>query len=284
MLSYAGRSRCAILPAHHGGGTPLMTFMPLATLAATTEGFRGDILRLVADAGPVVKFILLLLIGASVLSWTVIIDRFRALRRAEAESRAFLLALEQERRLSDMRDRAARYGGSPLPPIFLSGFRELTAAVTESVGRFRGGQGITEEGRQRILDRVRRRVEEAASGQADQLDRHLGILATTGSVTPFVGLFGTVWGIMNAFQGIGVVGSANLAAVAPGISEALVATAAGLAAAIPAVIGYNFLLARARRIGGLIERFVLAFAALAEAQIDLSRSSSGPVEAGQAQF
>jgi len=261
-----------------------MMHMPLATLAATTEGFRGDILRLVADAGPVVKFILLVLIGASVLSWTVIIDRFRTLRRAEEQSRAFLRALEQERRLSDMRDRAARYGASPLSPIFLSGFRELTAAVAESVGRFRGGQGSNDEGRQRILDRVRRRVEEAAAGQAEQLDRHLGILATTGSVAPFVGLFGTVWGIMNAFQGIGVVGSANLAAVAPGISEALVATAAGLAAAIPAVIGYNFLLARARRIGGQIERFVLAFAALAEAQIDLTRSASGPVEAGQAQL
>src|SRR5881296_478053 len=119
------------------------------------------------------------------------------------------------------------------------------------------------------------------TAEAERLDRNLGVLATTGSVTPFIGLFGTVWGIMNAFQAIGISGSASLAAVAPGISEALVTTAAGLFAAIPAVIGYNLLLARARRLGSRIERFVLEFASIAESQIETHRAASTAVEAGK---
>ena len=130
------------------------------------------------------------------------------------------------------------------------------------------------------MNRLRRRVEEAAGAQADMLDRNLGLLATTGSVAPFIGLFGTVWGIMDAFQGIGLSGSASLAAVAPGISEALVTTAAGLAAAIPAVVGYNVLLARARRLGSRIDRFVPQFLSQAEAQLDATRPAAA-VEAGK---
>jgi biopolymer transport protein TolQ len=253
--------------------------LPLAT--AASPGFQGDLLSLVAESGTFVKLVLLLLFSASVLSWAVIIERVRAFRRAEAESDAFLHDMEQERRLTDLRDRASRYGASPLVPVFLDGFRELTGAVTEGVQRFRGTGTIPEEVRERILSRVRRRLEESAAAQAEGLDRNLGVLATTGSVTPFIGLFGTVIGIMNAFQGIGMAGTANLAAVAPGISEALVATAAGLFAAIPAVVAYNHLLARARRLGGRIERFVLSFATITEAQIEVSRVSSAPVEASQ---
>lgn len=215
------------------------------------------------------------------LSWAVIIERFLALRRAEAESAAFLRDLENERRLTDLRERASRYRASPLAAVFVAGFRELTNAITDGIGRFRGNPSPPPEASARILERVRRRLEEAAAAEAEGLDRHLGLLATTGSVTPFIGLFGTVWGIMNAFQSIGVSGSANLAAVAPGISEALVTTAAGLAAAIPAVIGYNLLLARARRLGGRIDRFVLSFGSMAEAQIEASRAQAPALEPGK---
>ena len=182
--------------------------------------------------------------------------------------------------LSDLRDRAPRYAHSPLVPIFLAGFRELTSCISETVSRYRGA-GIPDDARQRILDRVRRRLEESGQAESERLVRHLGVLATTGSVTPFIGLFGTVWGIMNAFQGIGVTGSASLAAVAPGISEALVATAVGLFAAIPAVIAYNLLLGRARRLGGRIERFILGFANVAEAQIEAGRNAALAAEAGK---
>jgi len=249
-------------------------------LAAATPGLRADPLRLVADSGPVALFVLLALLAFSVLSWAVIIERFRALRRAEAESDQLLRELQAQRRLSEMSERAARFPSSPLTPILQAGFRELIEAVNEGVGAQRAAPSH-DQGRERVVTRVRRRIEEAASAQADGLDRNLGILATTGSVTPFIGLFGTVWGIMDAFQGIGITGSASLAAVAPGISEALVTTAAGLAAAIPAVVGYNLLLARARRLGGRIERFVPQFLALAEAQLDGVRPAAATIEAGK---
>ena len=231
--------------------------MPTASgfaLAVATAGYQGDILRLIADSGALVKCVLLILLGFSVLSWAVILERNRALRRAETDTIRFLQALEHEKRLADLRERS---------------------------GRFRGSAGIPDEERARILERVRRRLEETAAAEADRLDRNLSLLATTGAVTPFIGLFGTVWGIMNAFQGIGIAGSASLAAVAPGISEALVTTAAGLFAAIPAVVGYNLLLARARRLGGRIDRFVLGFASIAETQIEAGRTASAAVEAGK---
>ncbi len=252
----------------------------MLSVAAVSPAIQADVLRLVADSGAVVKGVLLILLVFSVLSWAVIINRYRALRQAELQSDAFLDDLRRERRLSDLRDRAGRYGASPLVPIFLDAFHELTSAVSEGVVAHRGA--IFPDGESvRVLGRVRRRLEESGAAQADRVDKNLGILATTGSVTPFIGLFGTVWGIMNAFQGIGITGSATLGAVAPGISEALVTTAAGLAAAIPAVIAYNLLLARARRLGGRIERFVLTFASIAEAQIESGRAPAAHVEAGK---
>jgi biopolymer transport protein TolQ len=249
-------------------------------LGAAVTGLRTDPFRLVAEAGPVAQMVLLTLLAFSVFSWAVMIERFRALRRAESQSELLARELRSDRRMSDLADRTVRFPASPLAAIFQTGFRELIAAVNEGLGAGRAAAGGTESSRERVLARVRRRVEEAASLQADGLDRHLGVLATTGTVTPFIGLFGTVWGIMDAFQGIGVAGSASLAAVAPGISEALVTTAAGLAAAIPAVIGYNLLLARARRLGGRIERFVPQFMALAETQLDAGRPAAAPLEAG----
>ncbi|HEU4403441.1 MAG TPA: MotA/TolQ/ExbB proton channel family protein [Candidatus Polarisedimenticolia bacterium] len=258
--------------------------MPLGSilyLATAGPGSQGDFLRLIADSGALVKLVLLILLGFSVLSWAVIFERARTLKRAERDSLAFLSDLEAERRLVDLRDRAGRYGASPLAAIFVAGFREMTSAISEGISRFRGSPSLPEEARVRILERVRRRLEEIGAAEAEKLDRNLSLLAITASVTPFIGLFGTVWGIMNAFQGIAVTGSASLPAVAPGISEALVTTAFGLFAAIPAVIGYNLLLARARRLAGRIERFVLTFGSLAEAQIEAGRGTA-PVEAGKA--
>jgi biopolymer transport protein TolQ len=249
-------------------------------LLAASSGLHADPLRLIADSGPVAQLVLLILLGFSVMSWAVIFERYRALRRAESESDLLQREITGDRRLSQLHEIAGRYTASPLAAILHAGFREAISAVNEGLGPQRSGAVTSEQARERILMRVRRRAEEAASLQADGLDRNLGLLATTGTVTPFIGLFGTVWGIMDAFQGIGIAGSASLAAVAPGISESLVATAAGLAAAIPAVVGYNLLLARARRLGARIERFVPQFMTLAEAQIELGRPAAAPLEAG----
>jgi biopolymer transport protein TolQ len=256
--------------------TPFASPPPL--IAAS--GLHADPLRLIADSGPVAQLVLLILLGFSVLSWAVIFERYRALKRSESESDRLLRDIGGDRRLSQLHEVAARYPASPLAAILQAGFREIIAAVNDGLGAQRSGNVTVDQARDRVLMRVRRRAEEAASVQADALDRNLGILATTGTVTPFIGLFGTVWGIMDAFQGIGVAGSASLASVAPGISEALVATAAGLAAAIPAVIGYNLLLARARRIGARIDRFVPQFMTLAETQIESGRPATAPLEAG----
>jgi biopolymer transport protein TolQ len=251
---------------------------PLAA-AVASQGQHLDPLGLVLEAGWVAKAVLFTLLVFSVLSWAVILERWRTLRRAEKESDRLLRELQADRRLTEMNERAQRYARSPLSTILQAGFRELISAVNEGLA----GRGVAAAGdssRERVLIRLRRRLEEAAALEADGLDRNLGILATTGSVAPFIGLFGTVWGIMDAFQGIGVTGSASLAAVAPGISEALVTTAAGLAAAIPAVVGYNLLLARARRLGARIDRFVPQFLILAESQLDAARPAAA-VEAGK---
>jgi biopolymer transport protein TolQ len=252
-----------------------------ALLAAATAGMTVDPIRLIADSGIVAQAVLLALLGFSVLSWAVMVERARALRRAESDSDQLQREMQSGRRLSELNDRASRLAASPLAAMIQAGFRELIAAVNESLATPRGAAGASEPGRERVLQRVRRRVEEVASLQADGLDRNLGLLATTGTVAPFIGLFGTVWGIMDAFQGIGFTGSASLAAVAPGISEALVTTAAGLFAAIPAVIGYNLLLARARRLGARIDRFVPQFLALAESQIDSGRPAAAAAEGGK---
>src|SRR5438093_9005158 len=124
-----------------------------STLAVTNAGFQGDILRLVVDSGPLVKIVLLVLLGFSVLSWSVIIERYRTLKQAEADSIRFLRDLAGEKRLADLRDRSSRYPKSPLVPIFTGGFRELTTGVADVVGKFRSTPSIHDVERVRVLGR-----------------------------------------------------------------------------------------------------------------------------------
>jgi biopolymer transport protein TolQ len=200
------------------------------------------------DAGPMAKLVLLVLAFFSVVSWSIIAERLRRFRRAEQESRAFLERFHKGGGLAAIQDDTQQLGWSPLADIFRAGFREISLNPPED-GRF-GGEALS------MVDRMLRKN---ATVQISELERSLGFLATTAGATPFIGLFGTVWGIMNAFRGIGVTGTASLAAYAPGIAEALVATAAGLAAAIPAVIGYNHFLTRLRNMDSLIEEFLADF-------------------------
>jgi len=217
----------------------------------------------------------------SLLASSVMIDRFRVYRRAERESRAFLAEMEQSRNLADLRDRCDHHRGSPLVALFKSGFRELTSQALGSEDRRFPPPASTSLEIQfaRRMDRLRRVLDRVALAESERLEAYLPVLATTGSVTPFVGLFGTVWGIMNAFTRIGAQGSASLGAVAPGISEALITTAAGLAAAIPAVIGYNYFLGRLRILGSLMDDFILRFSNIAEQHLE----GAGAVGALEAQ-
>jgi biopolymer transport protein TolQ len=245
------------------------------------QGFQGDMLHMIAASGLVAKAVLVVLLGFSFLSWAVMIERYRVYRKALAQSRSFLEAMEASR-LADLRDRCDRYQASPLVSLFKTGFRELTAQVLGSEDRRYAGSPppISEFQTTRKLERIRRVLDRAALAENERFEAMLPVLATTGSVTPFVGLFGTVWGIMNAFQKIGIQGSASLGAVAPGISEALITTAAGLAAAIPAVIGYNYFLGRLRKIDAAMEDFTMRFTAIAEQHLE-GAASPGAVETGK---
>jgi biopolymer transport protein TolQ len=176
------------------------------------------------------KFVLALLGCFSITSWAIMAERFRTLGKAEKESSLFLRKFNDAGSLSELIEYSKLLSNSPLARIF-----DIALKFSNpSPGTSRSS---------RIL---KRELEKRAAMEIQRMERFLSFLATTASVTPFVGLFGTVWGIMNAFRGIGMAGTASIAAYAPGIAEALVTTAAGLAAAIPAVIGYNHFLRKVR--------------------------------------
>lgn len=225
-----------------------------------------SVLHLVLQAGAVAKGVLLLLLFFSVASWAIIFLKLRTLRRAERQSDKFLQAFHASKNLNAMYEEARRYPGSPVVALFLEGFRELNYHLKANphVGGnpARTSAMLPPEKSGEILEGIGRTLRHASLKELSQMERYLIFLATTGSVTPFIGLFGTVWGIIDAFVGIGAAGSANLGAVAPGIAEALIATAAGLAAAIPAVIAYNYFVNRIRGIGTRLDLFSLEFMGL----------------------
>lgn len=200
------------------------------------QGF--NILQMIIDAGPMVKFVMLLLLIFSLVSWTIIIMKHLSYKRAGVETEYFLDIFWKSKSLADAYKAAKEIPDSPEASVFMLGFNEL-----QKIGRSRMSKQKSEENLEMQLasmDNLKRTLRKAESKQIAQLGKYLSFLATTGSATPFIGLFGTVWGIMTSFQDIGMRGSASLAVVAPGISEALIATAAGLAVAIPSVIFYNY--------------------------------------------
>jgi biopolymer transport protein TolQ len=217
-----------------------------------------DTLGLVLQASWVVQAVLLLLALLSVISWTIIAFKWRELRRARQDSEAFL-EVYQEGSLDAAYDAARDLDRSPLAAIFLTAYGEMNRMARFSGKRSAAGLGTPQ------LQALERHVRWASAREGQRLERGLSFLATTGSAAPFIGLFGTVIGIINAFQGIGRAGSASLAVVAPGIAEALIATAVGLFAAIPATVFFNQFLARVRVLASSIDLFA------AEYQGDLRR-------------
>jgi len=213
----------------------------------------GEIVDLVLQTGPVAKSVLLLLIAFSVLSWAVILSKWRLIRRARTQSGRFVRAFRKAQRIQDIASVADQFRPSPLVGVF-------EAAVAE----FKRQMGTT--GGIHNLPAIQRAMQIASSEEITRLERSIPYLAITGVVTPFIGLFGTVWGIIDAFHGLGTAGAATLRAVAPGISEALITTAAGLAAAIPAVIAYNLIIASIREMASRNDDFTLEMLNLVERQ------------------
>jgi biopolymer transport protein TolQ len=222
-----------------------------------------NVLELLSNAGLVVQAVLLLLLFFSVTSWAIIIIKFFSIRKAFQESDLFTEVFWESRDLSVAFKEAKELQGSPIARIFSIGYIELKK-VSQS---HRENSNETLGSRFSGVENVKRSLRRAINAEVIRLTQMVPFLATTGNITPFVGLFGTVWGIMNSFHGIGQRGSASLAVVAPGISEALVATAAGLAVAIPAVIGFNFFMRKIRIIEAELESFADDFLNIVELDI-----------------
>ncbi len=224
----------------------------------TTTEF--DIIQILSNAGLIVRLVLLLLLFFSVTSWAIIIIKWRYIRRAFRESNLFIEYFWKSRDLAGAYTKAKQLAGCPIARIFRIGYVELKKI--SQIGRQASAEngGDASEPMKRHIsgaDNVKRALRRAINTETTRMTQMVPFLATTGNTTPFIGLFGTVWGIMSSFHNIGQRGSASLAVVAPGISEALIATAAGLAVAIPAVIAFNYFMQKIK----VVESELISFSA-----------------------
>ncbi len=219
---------------------PHTALLPLP-LAAAGDGL--DYLEIARNSGPVGIAVLVLLLGASTVCWAIIVRKWLQIRRAQDESVKFLETFWQSKRLDAIYQAAEALRASPISQVFRAGYVELSKVTAQ---KKEGTEGVAMQEQLGGLENVERALKRAAASEVTHLEAQMSFLGTTASAAPFVGLFGTVWGIMRAFHDIYRMGNANLATVARPISEALIATAVGLFAAIPAVVAYNFFVSRIR--------------------------------------
>jgi len=228
-----------------------------------------DLIAMIRNAGIVGQMVLLLLMIFSVISWSIILIKYRYIRRAFRESAEFSDYFWKSRDFSSAFARAKQMPGSPLARIFRVAYMELkkTSQAGDVLDSAEGATAFAFGARYAATDNVKRALRRAINTEMTRMTQMVPFLATTGNTSPFIGLFGTVWGIMGSFHNIGLKGSANLAVVAPGISEALVATAAGLAAAIPAVIAFNYFMNKIRIVETEMQSFSADFLNILERDI-----------------
>lgn len=216
-----------------------------------------SILNLILDSGTVAKTVIVVLLIFSIVSWAIMAERWRYLRRAQAQSRQFLAIFQSQRNYDQVYTAASNWPCSPAAVVFREVYEKYATAFSP-----RGG-GADQADRpqevdQDLLESVYRDLRLAAHRELARFEKRLPILATAGSVCPFLGLFGTVWGVMTAFLDISTKGSTNIVVVAPGIAEALITTIAGLAVAIPAMVAYNYFVQRSRELGLELEDLATA--------------------------
>ena len=223
---------------------------PTAATAPTTTG-GSALMEMIHNSGPVAFAVLITLLLASVFSWTIMLTKWSSFRRAAVQSKRFIRAFRQSGRLSEISAVCEQFRPSPLVPVFLE--------INDEYMRQSGGRGMP-----RNPAALERAAQIASSESLTNMEQRMTWLATIAAVAPFIGLLGTVMGIIDAFHGLGTAGAATLRAVAPGISEALITTAAGLVVAIPAVVGYNQLTARLREFGAHMDDFGREFLNLIE--------------------
>jgi len=225
----------------------------ILSIVPQTSISTNDSFSIILSASPVVKFILLLLLFFSVVSWAIIVFKLVEYKKVKKDSEKFINYFRKTKNFSDINKFSQSLKNNTLAKIFKHGYRELSLQMGPdySVGN-------------KDTDSIHRALIRGSSSEITRLEKLNGFLATTATVSPFIGLFGTVWGIMNSFHNIGRFGNANLTTVAPGIAEALIATALGLFAAIPAVIFYNLLLNKLKVLISIMEEFIYEFLNVSE--------------------
>jgi biopolymer transport protein TolQ len=235
---------------------------------APGSALGGDVLALISRSSPISKVVLVILLLFSITSWGIILYKLWTFNRIARHSRTFLDIFRRSSKFSEVQAVCQSLSASPLAGLFQAGYAELTMQLRQMTTRSAavGGSPAAVPVRPTLksVTAVDRALLRASTVEVNKLEHRVPFLATTATITPFIGLFGTVWGIMSAFQSIASVGSTNLGVVAPGIAEALIATAAGLFAAIPAVYFYNLLTQRVKLFAAEMDDFALEFLNIAE--------------------
>ena len=232
-----------------------------ATLAGSVEAYDFSMVSLFLRADVIVKAVIVLLLLASIWCWAIIFEKLLWLRRLNARADDFESAFWSGNPLEDLYDRIGAQPRDPMSAVFVAAMREWQRSLEKGLV----GSHVTRASLQERVDRV---MQITLVREVDRVERHMNFLATTGATAPFVGLFGTVWGIMNSFQSIALSKNTSLAIVAPGIAEALFATALGLLAAIPAVVAYNKLSKDLDRYAGRLDTFASEFSAIMSRQME----------------
>jgi biopolymer transport protein TolQ len=247
-------------------GRPLLALLLQEQGGAVSGTSSSTFLDLLAGSTVIARIVLLMLGVMSILCWSIILYKSWTFRRAERHSKQFLDVFRRSNKFSEVQAVCGSLGDSPLVGLFQSGYAELTTQLRQGQPQPDAANPRPSAGRPTLksLTSVDRALLRASVVELNKLERRISLLATTASVAPFIGLFGTVWGIMIAFLGIAQTGSTNLGAVAPGIAEALITTAAGLFAAIPAVIAYNHMANRVKLFASEMDDFSMEFLNIAE--------------------
>lgn len=238
-------------------------------MSATTAaaGVGSGVFGLFMESGWVGKGIVIILLGFSVVSWAMILLKYQFLRRAEKESHDFLAAFRKTKDINELRRHAEANKFSPLASLFIEGYSEA-----ESIVKSVPDGGLSDEDRPIVAQEIERALKITTQDEIVYLERYLAFLGTTGTVGPLLGLFGTIWGIMDAFYGIGLKGAGDIGALAPGLAAALVTTIAGLFVAIPAVVAYNYFADKIRDMAGRMDSFSMEFLSFMERTLLRRRS------------
>jgi biopolymer transport protein TolQ len=243
-------------------GTILLALQVQGDAGIAPQGQSADVISLIAQAGPVVKAVMVILVLFSVASWAIIFLKAWSYQRIERQTSAFIDVFRRSTKFSEVQAVCKSLGASPLVGMFQAGYAELNAQLRTGPGGTR--EPAAPRPTLRSMAALDRALLRASSVELNKLEHHVTFLATTASITPFIGLLGTVWGIMTSFQGIAAQGSSDLAVVAPGIAEALIATALGLFAAIPAVYFYNHFTGKVKIYASEMDDFALEFLNISE--------------------